>query len=117
MDISQCITIQFRRGLGWLLVSIKINKPFEVEDRIEIDEYKGDVVNIKAMNFEILERPIISLDFINKNIKPIIELLKVVMTFENKEQIGGNFENYILYFYNNNFSNLFNIFFHKFSRQ
>ena len=36
-------------------IYIKINKPFEVEDRIEIDEYKGDVVNIKAMNFEILE--------------------------------------------------------------
>lgn len=36
-------------------IYIKISKPFEVEDRIEIDEYKGDVVNIKAMNFEILE--------------------------------------------------------------
>lgn len=34
---------------------IKISKPFELEDRIEIDEYKGDVINIKAMNFEILE--------------------------------------------------------------
>ena len=36
-------------------IYIKINKPFELEDRIEIDRYKGDVVNIKAMNFEILE--------------------------------------------------------------
>ncbi len=34
---------------------IKIAKPFEIEDRIEIDEYKGDVINIKSMNFEILE--------------------------------------------------------------
>lgn len=34
---------------------IKITKPFEIEDRIQIDEYKGDVINIKAMNFEILE--------------------------------------------------------------
>lgn len=36
-------------------IYIKINKPFELEDRIEIDKYKGDVINIKAMNFEILE--------------------------------------------------------------
>ena len=34
---------------------IKIAKPFEIEDRIEIDEYKGDVINIKSMNFEVLE--------------------------------------------------------------
>ena len=34
---------------------IKVTKPFSVEDRIEIDEYKGDVVNINSMNFEILE--------------------------------------------------------------
>ena len=34
---------------------IKVTKPFAVEDRIEIDEYKGDVVNINSMNFEILE--------------------------------------------------------------
>lgn len=36
-------------------IYIKINKPFELEDRIEIDKYKGDVINIKTMNFEILE--------------------------------------------------------------
>ena len=34
---------------------IKIVKPFQVEDRIEINGYKGDVVNINTMNFEILE--------------------------------------------------------------
>lgn len=34
---------------------IKIVKPFIVEDRIEINGYKGDVVNINTMNFEILE--------------------------------------------------------------
>ena len=34
---------------------IRVTKPFSVEDRIEIDEYKGDVVNINSMNFEILE--------------------------------------------------------------
>lgn len=36
-------------------IYIKILKPFEIEDRIEINNYKGDVVNINAMNFELLE--------------------------------------------------------------
>ena len=36
-------------------IYIKIVKPFNVEDRIEINNYKGDVVNINAMNFELLE--------------------------------------------------------------
>ena len=36
-------------------IYIKIVKPFVVEDRIEINCYKGDVVNINTMNFEILE--------------------------------------------------------------
>lgn len=36
-------------------VYIKLVKPFSIEDRIEINKYKGDVVNINAMNFELLE--------------------------------------------------------------
>ena len=36
-------------------IYIKIAKPFEIEDRIEIHNYKGDVINIKALNFEVLE--------------------------------------------------------------
>ena len=36
-------------------IYIKIVKPFVVEDTIEINGYKGDVVNINTMNFEILE--------------------------------------------------------------
>ena len=36
-------------------IYIKIVKPFVVEDRKEINGYKGDVVNINTMNFEILE--------------------------------------------------------------
>ena len=35
-------------------IYIKVLKPFELEDRIEINNYKGDVVNINAMNFELL---------------------------------------------------------------
>lgn len=34
---------------------IKMVKPLEIEDRIEINNYRGDVVNINMMNFEILE--------------------------------------------------------------
>ena len=36
-------------------IYIKIKKPFEIEDRIEINNYKGDVININALNFEVLE--------------------------------------------------------------
>lgn len=36
-------------------IYIKITKPFIVEDRIEINNYKGDVININALNFEVLE--------------------------------------------------------------
>ncbi len=36
-------------------IYIKVNKPFILEDRIEINGLKGDVVNIKAASFEILE--------------------------------------------------------------
>lgn len=34
---------------------LKFRKPFEVEDRIEIDNIKGDVINIHALGFEMLE--------------------------------------------------------------
>ncbi|MEI3401834.1 MAG: hypothetical protein V8R51_05775 [Clostridia bacterium] len=30
-------------------------RPFELEDRVEIDGVKGDVINIKALSFEVLE--------------------------------------------------------------
>jgi small-conductance mechanosensitive channel len=36
-------------------IYIKLNKPFELEDRIEINNYKGDVININTLNFEVLE--------------------------------------------------------------
>ena len=34
---------------------IKAKKPFKIEDRIEINGHKGDVVNIHALSFELLE--------------------------------------------------------------
>lgn len=36
-------------------IYIKLKKPFEIEDRIEINNYKGDVININTLNFEVLE--------------------------------------------------------------
>jgi len=36
-------------------IFIKINKPFKIEDRIEINNYKGDVINMGVFSFELLE--------------------------------------------------------------
>lgn len=34
---------------------IKVRRPFKVEDRIQIDDIKGDVMNISSLDFEVLE--------------------------------------------------------------
>lgn len=36
-------------------IYIKFRKPFKVEDRIQIEDIKGDVMNISALDFEVLE--------------------------------------------------------------
>lgn len=36
-------------------IYISVKKPFELEDRIEIDGIKGDVINISVLGFEMLE--------------------------------------------------------------
>ena len=36
-------------------IYIKVKKPFQVEDRIEVKGIKGDVMNISSLNFEVLE--------------------------------------------------------------
>ena len=36
-------------------IYIKVKKPFKVEDRIEVDDVKGDVINISSLSFELLE--------------------------------------------------------------
>ncbi len=36
-------------------IYIKMKKPFQVEDRIEIKKIRGDVMNISSLNFEVLE--------------------------------------------------------------
>lgn len=55
--ISAGITIAIREVILNLFAGIYINttKPFKLEDRIEIDGIKGDVVVIKALSFKILE--------------------------------------------------------------
>ena len=55
--ISAAFTIALRDVIQNLFagIYIKMIKPFNIEDRIEINNYKGDVVNINAMNFELLE--------------------------------------------------------------
>ncbi len=55
--ISAAFTIALREFIFNFFAGlyIKIKKPIELEDRIEINGIKGDVVNIKLMNFEVLE--------------------------------------------------------------
>ena len=36
-------------------IYIKVKKPFKVEDRIQVDDIKGDVMNISSLDFEVLE--------------------------------------------------------------
>jgi small-conductance mechanosensitive channel len=36
-------------------IFIRVKKPFSIEDRIEVDGIKGDVVSINTLNFEVLE--------------------------------------------------------------
>ena len=36
-------------------IYIKVKRPFKVEDRIQIEEIKGDVMNISALSFDVLE--------------------------------------------------------------
>ena len=55
--ISAAITLSLKDIIfNWFSgIYIRINKPFILEDRIEISGIKGDVININIMNFEVLE--------------------------------------------------------------
>ena len=55
--VSAAITVALKDVILNLFsgIYIKIKKLFEVEDRIEINGFKGDVVNLNSMNFEALE--------------------------------------------------------------
>lgn len=55
--LSAAFTIALR-DLIWNYfcgIYIRFTKPFEIEDRIEINNFKGDVVNLNALSFELLE--------------------------------------------------------------
>ena len=55
--ISAAITLSLKDIIFNFIsgIYIKINKPFILEDRIEINNFKGDVINIGTFNFELLE--------------------------------------------------------------
>lgn len=55
--VSAAFTIALREFIFNFFagVYIKIKKTISIEDRIEINGIKGDVINIKMMNFEVLE--------------------------------------------------------------
>ena len=65
--ISGAITIALRDFIFNFFagIYIKIAKPFNIEDRIEINNYKGDVVNLNSLNFELLE--VQNTDFIGQS--------------------------------------------------
>ena len=55
--ISAAMTIALRDFIlnFFCGIYIKFKKPFKVEDRIQIEDTKGDVMSISAFSFEILE--------------------------------------------------------------
>ena len=55
--ISAAMTIALREIIVnyFCGLYIKIKRPFRVEDRIQVGDIKGDVMNISALDFEILE--------------------------------------------------------------
>ena len=55
--VSAALTIALRELIlnFFCGLYIQIKKPFKVEDRIEIDGIKGDVMSISSLDFEVLE--------------------------------------------------------------
>lgn len=55
--VSAAMTIALRELIlnFFCGIYIKFKKPFKVEDRIQIDDIKGDVMNISTLDFEVLE--------------------------------------------------------------
>ncbi len=55
--LSAAVTVAIRDIiLNWFCgLYIKIHRPFKLEDRIEIDNIKGDVIDLSALSFDILE--------------------------------------------------------------
>lgn len=55
--ISAAVTIALREIIFNFFcgIYISVKKPFSIEDRIEFDNIKGDVINISSLYFELLE--------------------------------------------------------------
>lgn len=55
--VSAAMTIALREMIlnFFCGIYIKVKRPFRVEDRIQVGDIKGDVMNISALDFEILE--------------------------------------------------------------
>lgn len=55
--VSAAMTIALREVIlnFFCGIYIRIKRPFRVEDRIQIEDFKGDVINISSLSFEILE--------------------------------------------------------------
>jgi len=55
--ISAALTLSLKDLIFNLIagIYIKVNKPFNIEDRIEINNFKGDVIGINTHSFELLE--------------------------------------------------------------
>lgn len=68
-------------------IYIKVNKPFILEDRIEINGYKGDVINIGTYSFELLE---ISDEYGNQSTGVVLELPNsIIFSYPIKNYIKG----------------------------
>ena len=71
--ISAAITLSLKDIIFNFIsgIYIKINKPFNIEDRIEINGYKGDVIKLGTFSFELLE---IEEEFGNQSSGVVLEL-------------------------------------------
>lgn len=76
-------------------IYIKLAKPFVIEDRIMIDGYIGDVVNITSLSFEILE--------VNPN---TFQSTGVTVHIPNSKIFAGSLKNYVVFAYKDDFYHL-----------
>ncbi len=70
-------------------IYIKVSKPFVIEDRIMIDGYIGDVINIEALSFEILE--------VNPNVDNF-QSTGSIIHIPNSKIFSGSLKNYVKVF-------------------
>ena len=86
MDISLMKSYASECGFGKIYEkSGFINMDYSTNKELDLKELEFISDNFKGnMNFDLSETPTISVEFIKNNVKPVIELLKVIKTFKNK---------------------------------